>query len=499
MKKVLHAVASLFAALTLSLNVSAQLPNGSIAPNWTLTDLDGNEHTLYEYLDNGYTVFIDFSATWCGPCWNYHNSGALEDLYIEHGPAGMANVDANTTDDVMVFFIEGDPTTTIGNLNGLNDGDYPTQGDWVAGTPYPIINDDEVAFDYQIGYWPTIYKVCPNRIIVEAGQENTANQYASINDCEMASQPTDASALFYTGDVVTCEDAEIRVVIQNMGLTPLTSATIEVTGDVSLSYNWSGDLGTYDFVEIVAGTVAITDVSNIEVNVVAAGDANAANNGVDATISPATDATTHIRLTLATDNWPEENTWEITDENGAVVASGGPYTGQALTTITENRWVPSTGCYTFTFFDLYGDGLHGSQWGSIDGNFTVAAIAGDGTVYSTIGTYNGSYDFSIATAGFESSTVVGIEEAAVLFSGVKIYPNPANDVTTVSYGVAEASKVSLTVYNMLGEVIVAEDFGTQSAGMYNYVLDLGSENAGIYFVNLTANDRVITKKVTLTK
>ena len=41
----------------------AQLPNGSIAPDFTLTDLDGTTHKLYEdYTDLNYTVFIDFSA-----------------------------------------------------------------------------------------------------------------------------------------------------------------------------------------------------------------------------------------------------------------------------------------------------------------------------------------------------------------------------------------------------------------------------------------------------
>ena len=60
---------------------SAQLADGSIAPDWTLTDVNGTAHNLYSYLDGSYTVFLDFSAVWCGPCWSYHTSGALEDLY----------------------------------------------------------------------------------------------------------------------------------------------------------------------------------------------------------------------------------------------------------------------------------------------------------------------------------------------------------------------------------------------------------------------------------
>ena len=48
----------------------AQLPDGSVAPDFTITDIDGEEHNLYSYLDYGYSVIIDFSATWCGTCWN---------------------------------------------------------------------------------------------------------------------------------------------------------------------------------------------------------------------------------------------------------------------------------------------------------------------------------------------------------------------------------------------------------------------------------------------
>ena len=44
------------------IDIKGQLPDGSVAPDWTLTDLIGASHNLYSYLDNGYTVFFDFSA-----------------------------------------------------------------------------------------------------------------------------------------------------------------------------------------------------------------------------------------------------------------------------------------------------------------------------------------------------------------------------------------------------------------------------------------------------
>jgi thiol-disulfide isomerase/thioredoxin len=199
-------------------NSQAQMPDGSIAPDFTLTDMNGTSHNLYNLLDQGYTVFVDFSAIWCGPCWSYHESGALENLYIDHGPAGMPNVSANTTDDVMVFFIEGQE----GTLAELNGG-AGSQGDWVTGTPYPIIptypgtNSTQVTSDYQIGYWPTLYRICPDRITREG---TSSNPYSLVSSCPApASNDNDARTFDYAGETLTCEgDLTPEIMIQNYGL-----------------------------------------------------------------------------------------------------------------------------------------------------------------------------------------------------------------------------------------------------------------------------------------
>ena len=57
----------LFAALTIGTTAFAQLPDGSIAPDFTATDITGVEYNLYDLLDAGNTVILDFYATWCGP------------------------------------------------------------------------------------------------------------------------------------------------------------------------------------------------------------------------------------------------------------------------------------------------------------------------------------------------------------------------------------------------------------------------------------------------
>ena len=53
----------------------AQLPDGSIAPDFTATDINGVEHNLYSYLDSGYSVILCFDATWNLPGWSYFGTG----------------------------------------------------------------------------------------------------------------------------------------------------------------------------------------------------------------------------------------------------------------------------------------------------------------------------------------------------------------------------------------------------------------------------------------
>ncbi|MBK9288092.1 MAG: hypothetical protein IPN38_10495 [Flavobacteriales bacterium] len=53
---------------------------------------------------------MDCSATWCGPCWNLHQSGSLEQLHANYGPDG--------TDQIRALPYEADASTTLADLQG---------------------------------------------------------------------------------------------------------------------------------------------------------------------------------------------------------------------------------------------------------------------------------------------------------------------------------------------------------------------------------------------
>lgn len=152
---------SVFTASVLSsLNVYGQLKVGDTAPDFTFTDMNGNTQNLYTYLNQGKTVVLDVSATWCGPCWSYHKSKELEKFYTDEGPNG--------TKKGMVIFVEGDKATTDADMKGTGSN---TQGNWVSGTVYPMCNPGsgtpltQFNTGFKIPFYPTVYMICPDKKI----------------------------------------------------------------------------------------------------------------------------------------------------------------------------------------------------------------------------------------------------------------------------------------------------------------------------------------------
>lgn len=220
-------------------NAHAQIPDGSIAPNFNATDLNGVGYNLYSLLDSGYTVFLDFSATWCGPCWGYHNSGALENLYNDYGPSG--------SNEVRVFFMEGDNATNLNCLYGPAGCVGGTQGNWVAGTPYPIIHAQgpSIANSYQINYFPTIFCICPlDKKVYEAGQLPASALIDFMND-KCAPPPLLVSANSATNIKCFGTNTGAIDVVPSGGVPPYT-------------YAWSNGATTEDLNNIPAGTYTVT-------------------------------------------------------------------------------------------------------------------------------------------------------------------------------------------------------------------------------------------------
>lgn len=162
-------------------------------------------------------------------------------------------------------------------------------------------------------------------------------------------------------DVICSDSTNASLSLTNFGTLPLNSVTITVNlnEEAFQTIEWTGTLspGTTEVIPIaLTGIIsgdnevsAFTSMPNGEM------DEITANDGFSRSFS-ALPTGVIVTLELTTDFYPDETTWRVEDENGNLIYSGGPYSGQF--TLYEEEWcLDPEACYTFTIFDAYGDGI----------------------------------------------------------------------------------------------------------------------------------------------
>ena len=505
MKKLLLSVA-VFGSIFSS---KAQLPDGSIAPDFTVTayqswlsaaGMNSNgTYKLYDYLDAGYTVILDVSATWCGPCWSHHLTGALDDLYINHGPAGQLGVSPTTTNDVMVIWLDGDGTTADATmLDGSGSiGNWIEPNATLGQIPFPMANPisataNQINNDYDIAYFPTIYRICPNRVVTEVGQLTATGFYASIGSCPpAASLPNDVGAISYNGELAHCQGAYTpKVTIQNNGLSNLTTASITVkqNGTTVSTGTFSGSLTTYATSLVTCTPIANFNGGTLTVSVTTTNDGLTSNNNLaPITISPATNAISqYVIVNITTDRDASESTWQIKNSTGTVVSSGGPWTnltaiGTTVQTPVQVALNPSQ-CYTFIMKDSYGDGMC-CQYGN--GGYSVTGA--NGAVLASGGDFDDSETSSFKTG------VLGVDELNSI--ALNVYPNPATDAVNVVFE-ASAAEYFVSLSDLQGRSVASQTIENAN-GTQTIVFATDNVAKGSYIVTVRSNGSTTTKNVVI--
>jgi len=331
-------------------------------------------------------------------------------------------------------------------------------------------------------------------------------------------------------DVVCASETDIEITFRNYGNQPLTSLDLnyKINSGTIITYGWTGNLTSGAQETVLISNVAFTPQANNTVDWTASNpngqtDQNANNNASSSTFNHAflsgnvVDGINAglIDIAITTDGYGSETTWDVTAEDGSILASGGPYGSNV--TLNETASVGASECFTFNLYDSYGDGMCctngvGSvmvtdasgnvifegdpvtlqNFTAIPAPFSTGLASGDAWECTPFGCADvgagfGSY---ASETDCEADPTTGCyvvssidENQANLY---ELYPNPAKDVLSI-----DGTFKSIEIYDVFGKLVLASDNKSE--------INISDLANGSYYVNIHTENSVIKKKVTVSK
>jgi hypothetical protein len=174
------------------------------------------------------------------------------------------------------------------------------------------------------------------------------------------------------------------------------------------------------------------------------------------------------------------------------------------------------------YFDTLSPGSYFVEFYLVDNNmaytFTKPNVGNDSTVNSCVTaltdttgktkivTLASGQIYSFLNAGLIDTSAVdaiaGNDRSNKIpkkFDMVQNYPNPFNPSTVIQFSVPKLEKLTLNIYNILGQKVKTLLDGEVAPGVHTISFNAGNLSSGIYFYRLSGNGVNITKKMILAK
>jgi hypothetical protein len=156
-------------------------------------------------------------------------------------------------------------------------------------------------------------------------------------------------------------------------------------------------------------------------------------------------------------------------------------------------------------YDFGTDSTVNAVWSGLsDANLIALA---KGNIYTNVhtsanggGEIRGQLIFTNVLSGNLTSVKDVITEMPTNFILKQNYPNPFNPSTTISFSLAQKSKISLKIYDVLGREVGVLANGVMNAGVYNLNFNAEKLASGVYIYALSSDKGdFVSKKMVLLK
>jgi hypothetical protein len=291
------------------------------------------------------------------------------------------------------------------------------------------------------------------------------------------------------------------------------SATVNATGGNSFTYSWAPSgganatatnltAGTYtititnDCNAVTSVSVTIIEPSQLQTIAVATNDVSCHGGNDGSAVATAFGGTmpftylwtpTGGSATTASGLAAGTYTFTVTDANGCVVSDTTVINQPAPLNVTLSLSIPDTVCNTTSLFTIGGESPAGGVWSGsgVSGNqFDPTQQLGNVIITYTYTDSNNCSAAAVDSVWVENCT--GMNEAVEL--GCSIYPNPAQDVITITWN--SASSALVTISDISGRVVLTEQLSRSGAQMNVSVLP-----AGTYAVRVIINQHDVVMKL----
>jgi enterochelin esterase-like enzyme len=109
-------------------------------------------------------------------------------------------------------------------------------------------------------------------------------------------------------------------------------------------------------------------------------------------------------------------------------------------------------------------------------------------------TANDTLEFMPLIEGFPVSKTAQRPDQLVLFQN---YPNPFNPSTAIEFDIPRQDRVTVTIYNVLGQAVASLLDATMTPGRHRVLWNAATVASGVYFVRVSAGRQVALRKMLL--